>query len=399
MVKLKQILINLVGNALKFTEQGSVTVRVHADPTTHRPLAVDVTDTGIGIPLDRQQAIFEAFKQADNTTTRKYGGTGLGLTISRSLCQLMGYRVEVFSEVGKGSTFRLVLAEGAPPPVTARIGPTVPPPVSPPGQPVVDANSHSKRVLVIDDQADSRILLSQYLEDLGCQVWTAPSGPEGLEMARQHHPDLITLDLMMPQVSGFDVLRELKADSAIDHIPVVIVSIVARENRAALFGAVDLLDKPVTREALAEVLARALAPKGARVLIVEDDADARQVLVENLTTLGATTRAAANGREGLEILETFSPDLIILDLMMPVMDGAAFLEALRKDPRFPTLPVVVLTAKELTAEERGRLTAQTSAILRKGGLFEEELKKLVGNLYSEREKLGTPATTATERPA
>jgi CheY-like chemotaxis protein len=197
-------------------------------------------------------------------------------------------------------------------------------------------------------------------------------------------------------VSGFDVLRELKADPAVGHIPVVIVSIVARENRAALLGAVDLLDKPVTREALTEVLHRALAPKEARVLVVEDDADARQVLVENLTTLGAETRTAGNGREGLAILETFQPDLIILDLMMPVMDGPAFLDALRKDPRFPTLPVVVLTAKELTADERSQLAAQTSAILSKGGMFEDELTKLVGNLCSNKAKVGAPATANAE---
>jgi PAS domain S-box-containing protein len=379
-VKLKQVIINLVGNALKFTASGSVTLRVLAG-SDGRPLALDVIDTGIGIPADRQQAIFEAFQQADNTTTRRYGGTGLGLTISRSLCQLLGYRVLVYSTVGKGSIFRVVLAEDVELPAPPMGEAEAPPTVLPEAVPVESAVGWSghKRVLVIDDQPDARALMTQMLEELGCQVWTAPSGPEGMELARQHKPDLITLDLMMPQVSGWDMLRQLKADPEVSHIPVVIVSIVARDDKAALIGAFDLLDKPVSQERLTEVLQRAFPPRGGRVLVVEDDADTRQILCEYLTAMGVEVRTACDGRHALDEMQVAPPDLVILDLMMPVMDGMALLEAIRQGPHFPTLPIIVLTAKELTEEERGRLKAQTSGILRKGGLFEEELKKLVGD--------------------
>jgi PAS domain S-box-containing protein len=242
--KLKQVLINLVGNALKFTTKGQVTVSVAVEPESRRPLYIDVSDTGIGIPTDRLETIFDAFQQADNTTTRKFGGTGLGLTISRALCQLLGHRIEVQSTLGAGSIFRIVLG-----PL-----PAVPPapkeaPATGDGDGVV-----SKRVLVIDDESDSRLLLTHYLEDIGCRVVTAASGEEGVQLAHQVRPDLITLDLMMPHKNGWEVLQELKTDPELRDIPVVVASIIASESRGVILGAVHLIDKPVTREKLAEIV-------------------------------------------------------------------------------------------------------------------------------------------------
>ncbi|MEO8622024.1 MAG: PAS domain S-box protein [bacterium] len=253
--KLKQIIINLVGNAVKFSAQREVRVVVRTDPLSRKPIAIDVADTGIGIPSDRIEAIFEAFQQADNSTTRQFGGTGLGLTISRSLALLMGFDLTVASEVGVGSTFTIVLA-----PQHADI-----PAVTSTGM-IRDVTSaieeRSARdegrmlVLVIDDESDARVILRRSFEDLGCSVVTAANAEEGMALARTVSPGMITIDLMMPRRSGWDALRALQLDPVLRSIPVVVVSAVASENRMHLFGALDYLDKPVTREQLARVVGR-----------------------------------------------------------------------------------------------------------------------------------------------
>ncbi len=234
--KLKQVLINLVGNGLKFTEQGSVTVRVVAD-ATHHPVAIEVVDTGIGIPADRQGAVFEAFRQADNSTARRFGGTGLGLTITRSICQLLGYQISLTSEPGVGTTFTVSIA-------SALTAPRAP----------VTAESETPRVLIIDDDPDARLLLSQYVNDAGCQAVAIGTGAHGLRLAAERQPALILLDIMMPHMNGFEVLERLRADATLAAIPVVIVSIVATENRRRAVGATALIDKPVRREDIEAVL-------------------------------------------------------------------------------------------------------------------------------------------------
>ena len=245
-VKLKQVLINLVGNAIKFTEHGSVTVRIATDPATGRPVRLDVTDTGPGIAPESQANVFEAFQQADNSISRRYGGTGLGLAITRALCQLMGAELTLASEVGVGSTFTIHFAAAPAEPVA------VP-------EEVVPMLATGRRVLVIDDDGDARTLLQQLLHDAQCDVTMAASGAEGLRLARMVRPDLITLDLMMPLMSGYDVLDALRADPVLADIPVVIVSIVASDRRPHLVGAAALIDKPVSRAELEGVLRRYLA--------------------------------------------------------------------------------------------------------------------------------------------
>jgi CheY-like chemotaxis protein len=392
-VKLKQVLINLIGNAIKFTERGSVTVRVKADPTDGRPLALEVMDTGVGIPPDKLTIIFEAFQQADASTTRQYGGTGLGLTIARSLCKLMGYEITVHSSVGHGSMFRVVLGARA-----AQAPPR--PAVSPTREIQINAeqaaglrNIGGKQVLVIDDDSDSRILLTRYLEDCGCRVVAADCGEQGLRIGAEVRPDLIVLDLMMPGMSGWDVLKALKAHPTLSRVPVVVVSIVARENRGTILGAVDLLDKPVSREALHALLLRNLPSREGRALVVDDNADARRVLSAYLGEEGLETCEAVNGADALERLERFDADLIILDLMMPVMDGLAFLEALRRDPRHLRLPVVVVTAKELTPQESERLRADDSVVLRKGDDLALGLRRVVGDELGQAAE-GAPRSSA-----
>jgi PAS domain S-box-containing protein len=247
--KLKQVVINLVSNALKFTETGSVTVRVSTDPAG-LPVAIDVTDTGMGIPLERQAAVFEAFQQADNSTARHFGGTGLGLTITRALCQLMGFEIGVTSQPGRGSTFTIHLTSAHA--LAARDTALEPAePVGPAGE--------GRTVLVVDDDADARLLLARYVTDAGCEAIMAGGGEQGLRLALAHHPDLILLDIRMPLMSGLEVLQRLRENPETRAIPVVVVSIVATEFRERAVGAVALIDKPVSREEIEAVLTRYLA--------------------------------------------------------------------------------------------------------------------------------------------
>ena len=250
-VKLKQVLINLVGNALKFTEQGSVSVRVIAEDG--RPRAIEVADTGIGIAPERQAAVFEAFQQADNTTSRRYGGTGLGLTITRSLLERMGYAIRLASAVGRGTTFHIDLE---------------PRPEFYAG--LAHGGGGGRLVLVIDDDENARILLSELIRDAGYRVVTAASGPAGVRLARELEPSLITLDMLMPGMDGIEVLTALQRETTTRHIPVVVVSIVGTEHRGRLPGAVDIIDKPVSREELEAVLRRHLAARNEAAGVSED---------------------------------------------------------------------------------------------------------------------------------
>jgi PAS domain S-box-containing protein len=385
--KLKQVIINLVGNALKFTEHGSVTVRVEsADGPGSRAAAIHVEDTGIGIAEDRLEAIFEAFQQADGSTSRKYGGTGLGLAISRSICQLLGYDLDVRSAVGEGSTFSILLRDTA-----ARPGESSPEADevgvagAPVGRRLVSTTAErirDFRVLVIDDDADARIVMSHYLEEFGCAVLTATSGPEGIEMAREHRPDLITLDLLMPEMTGWEALRALKDDDGLREIPVIVISAAAEEGRSRLLGAVDALTKPVEREDLLRVMWRHLAGRrGGRVLLVDDDDEVREILADYLAEAGLEVRAARDGREALAAVDREAPDAVLLDLRMPVMDGLTCLSRLRENPYHAGLPVIVLTSGELTADERIELADKASGVIPKGEAVEERLRDVLSSLF------------------
>jgi PAS domain S-box-containing protein len=383
--KFKQVLINLIGNALKFTERGSITVRVLTDPQDQRPVRMEVSDTGIGIPPEKLGLIFDAFQQAEAGTSRKYGGTGLGLTISRALCRLMGYRIEVSSEVGRGSTFSVALASTSNTlsgmPSSAETVATAP--ASRRGE------LQGKVVLVVDDELDSRTLLSHILDEFGCEVIAASSGEQGLRMAREFRPHIITVDLLMPHMDGWQFIRALKSDAEVRHIPVVVVSVLAGENRGRILGSVDVLQKPIVREELQAVLQRNLPPTSPRVLVVDDEEDSRRLILSQLEGEPIELYTAANGREALEVMERHPPGVVLLDLIMPVMDGMAFLDTIRKDPRYKCLPVVVVTAKELTAGEVEQLRCQNFKVLNKAKAFEGELQRLLVELLS----LGRPAAT------
>jgi DNA-binding response OmpR family regulator len=324
---------------------------------------VSVGDTGIGIPADKLDHVFEEFAQADDSTTREYGGTGLGLPLSRRLCQLMGGDLTVTSETGVGSVFTLEIPAGV-------SGATDEPQSVAPEE--VDASASSDEsgrptILVVDDEADARDLLRRTLEADGYRVVVARSGAEALQHAERERPALITLDVMMPAMDGWAVLRKLKSDSELASIPVVMLSIVANRELSLSLGAVESIAKPFDRAQLRE-LARRLVDQpgeGSRVLVVEDDQPTRELLCRNLRDEGWTVDSAENGAVALEHVETSLPDLIVLDLMMPVMDGFEFLANFRLRDDAVNVPVLVVTAKDLTAEDRERLESGAQRVLQK----------------------------------
>lgn len=381
-VKLRQVLVNLVGNALKFTESGCVRMIVSAD-RTGRPTRIDVVDTGIGIPEDQLEKIFQPFEQVESGTTRRFGGTGLGLAISDAICRQMGFHIEVESEVGVGSTFSIVLAHSTTPPPRPRRRPA-----QKPCRPTRTAAAKespgrtTRRVLIIDDDPDARDLLVESIEELGYSAVAADSAVEGLKLARETPPALIALDLQMPEVDGWETLEIIGSDPELSRIPVMIVSFLADEAKPDLDGVIGVIQKPVARERLEEILRRTFdTASGRRVLVVEDDPDTRTLLTAFLGAEGFEVRGVENGGEALDALDEFDPDLILLDLLMPRMDGLSFLKALRRDSKHRTTPVVVVTAKDTTMMENERLKGVTAAILRKGQHLEEDLKEIVQTIF------------------
>jgi PAS domain S-box-containing protein len=272
--RLEQIVINLVGNAIKFAAGGMVEVRVRVDAEGN-PLRLDVVDDGVGIPADKQAQVFESFRQADESTRRRFGGTGLGLSISRSLCETLGFRLELASEEGRGSLFAISFAAHDLPLVyesPSRSTEPKPPGASPAvpavSEPGASQGNRTVLVLVIDDDADARAVLESYLQDYGCQIVAADSGERGIQLARQLRPSFITLDLLMAHMDGWSVLKALSEDPELRAIPVAICSIIADESRAGLVGAIAVLDKPIEREQLYSLLRDHLGDSSRRTVRV-----------------------------------------------------------------------------------------------------------------------------------
>ncbi len=372
--KLRQVLINLVGNALKFTEEGEVVVEVEADPETREPRRIHVRDTGVGIPQDRLHSIFEAFSQADAGTARRFGGTGLGLAISSSLCALMGYGISVESREGEGSTFSIQLErEGEAPSVRSsaagRQRASQPPP-SPrwASAPTPSSALEGRRVMVVHDDVDERRFLTDYLGEIGCDVIPSGTGREALETARSARPEVITTQLLMEGMSGWELLEGLRAEPDLSEIPVVMVALLADSEEAeGPPGALDILQKPVDREELLAAVRRNAVKRSGKVLVVDDDEDMRLLLEGHLQNEGWSVHAVENGESALAFLGREDVDLILLDLMMPVMDGFTTLQQLRSAGSAPAVPVVVVTGMELTVEERERLRRP----VRKGATFRD----------------------------
>ena len=349
-MRLRQILLNLLSNACKFTKQGGVKLRVKKVVDGRNWIEIAVADTGIGMTAEQQAKLFEEFTQADSSTARQYGGTGLGLAITLKLARMMGGDVTVTSEPGKGSVFTLRLPGSADSQASSSTGSA--------GRrsPTADC------ILVIDDDATARELIADHLK--GFSVVTAAGGVEGLKRAKELRPTAITLDVMMPDLDGWSVLAALRQDPELADIPVIMVSIVDEHRRGIALGAAGYLTKPVDRERLHRLVSRFRAPvPPTRVLLVEDDAVQRERMRGWLEGPQWAVREAENGREALKRIEENKPDVILLDLMMPEMDGFAVVAALQKEAGWRDIRVIVITSLDLNAKDRARLNAGVQSVL------------------------------------
>jgi signal transduction histidine kinase/DNA-binding response OmpR family regulator len=363
--KLKQILINLLSNAAKFTEAGSITVRGR---DLGARVELSVTDTGIGIPNAALDLIFEEFRQVSSGAVQQRSGTGLGLAISRRLARMLGGEILAVSEEGKGSTFTVDIPTrlaSAP-----QLKPTPRTACAPPAE--IRPRRGEQVVLAIDDDPNVVYLLKENLADAGYRVVGAGSGEDGLQMARELHPSAITLDVVMPGIDGWQVLHTLKSDPSTRDIPVILLSIVDQKNLGFRLGAADYVVKPFGRDTLIGAVAR-VAPHCRRVLVVDDDPNVVEIIRQSLEGESCTIDWAPDGVAGLERIAEMRPGVILLDLLMPRMDGLAFLEALQADTAHGNIPVIVLTAKSLTGAERLLLQKRVLGLMEKHGLDRETL--------------------------
>ena len=378
--RIRQCLFNLLSNACKFTEQGSITLSGERDPRQNGDwMTFRVSDTGIGMTPEQITRLFQSFSQADASTSKKYGGTGLGLAITRNLCRMMGGDLSVESTFGKGTTFTLQIpAEAA-----SRRGASLvsAAPAAAEEEPVPAFSDARNTVLVIDDDAEMRSLLKRFLDNQGYQVITAANGEQGLQLARQHRPMAITLDVLMPGMDGWAVLRELKADAELAPIPVIVISVIEDRNLGYALGVSDYLTKPTDRQRLLSILGRFQSQQNSRrVLVVDDDRSTRELLKKQLEKEQWSVAEAENGRVALERVREKPPSLILLDLLMPVMDGFQFVRELRKEELWRSIPIVVVTGKTLSDEDRQKLDGDVPAILEKGAYSRDELLHEVGTL-------------------
>jgi len=369
-IKVRQALFNLLSNAAKFTKAGHVTFEAVRLASPDR-LRFRVSDTGIGMTPDQISKLFRPFTQADASTSRDYGGTGLGLAITKHFCAMLGGDVAVESEPGRGSTFTITLPADASS-VSATAKETLP-----------NAGVLGT-VLVIEDERVMQDLLRQELARRGYRVLTAAGGIEGLRLAREVRPDAITLDIIMPDLDGWSVLRALKDDPDLRGIPVILVTMLREREMGYALGATDFLNKPIDTEALARSLDRYCKIEDAEILVVDDDPATRDVLRRTLVKAGWRIAEVASGSAFLDALERSRPAVILLDLMMPSMDGFEVLEAMGQRDEWREIPVLVVTAKDLSDKEADWLRTRVERIFQKGAYDRARLTQVVGEMVNRR---------------
>jgi len=357
-LRLKQVLLNLIGNAVKFTpEGGSVTVRAW---TGGPEVIITVTDTGIGIAESDRSRIFDSFQQGTRSASSSEG-TGLGLTLTRRIVELHGGRMWLESEVGLGSTFGLAL------PRQVRPGP-----VAGWSEPAVE--DARRAVVVIEDDPSSAELVGVHLTAAGLRTVAVRTGEEGLAAIRALRPTAVVLDIHLPGMDGWDVLSVLKGDPKLASIPVVIVSVLPERGRGFALGASDYLVKPVSKEGLLGAVWRAVAERVDQsssrrdIVVIDDDPAALELVRATLEPHGWTVTTCAGGAEAIAVIRSLRPSVVLVDLLMPDIDGFAVIDALHADPRTTAIPVVVLTAKSLTAQDRRRLKGRIEFVASKGEL-------------------------------
>ncbi|MGB3268060.1 MAG: response regulator [Microcoleus sp.] len=400
MTKVRQVLLNLLSNAAKFTKNGKIAIGVESIKNEQLKMknqeessqilisnsefiSFRVTDTGIGMTTDQLQRVFQPFTQADASTTRKYGGTGLGLAISQRFCQMMGGSIEVSSTWGSGTTFTVLLPRDIKhPEIPNKVRDTT----RTAGAPAAGT------VLVVDDDPISRDLIQRALARQGLHIEVAGSGEQALRLAEQLRPDAITLDVMMPGMDGWAVLSALKADPELAEIPVILLSFVGNKSLGFALGASDYLTKPVDGKRLVALLNKyrrdqdgvAANSLPCQILVVEDDGATRTILRRILEKQGWAVAEADSGLAALEQLKVARPHLILLDLMLPEMDGFEFIGELRKSHSGDPIPIVVITAKDLTTAEKQQLNGYVDRILQKGVYSCDTLLRDVRSIVNEK---------------
>jgi PAS domain S-box-containing protein len=378
LTKVRQTLFNLLSNAAKFTDKGIVTIKAKKEIKDNKGwIHLGVTDSGIGIEEDKIGYVFEEFTQADDTTTRDYGGTGLGLPLSRRLCRMMGGDLIVESEIGVGSTFTIIL------PIQVSDKKQVESKEKT-GDKIKVTEDTENLILIIDDDDHSRDLLQRTLESDGYNTATCDNAEDGLELAEKLMPSLITLDIMMPGMDGWAFLKELQNREKIKNTPVVMVTVSSEKELGLALGAVGYISKPIDKNNLLDLIHKYVdKTEGLKILVVEDDETTRAMVKRSLSDIGIEIIEAENGEVGLEKVKSVKPDLILLDLMMPVMDGFEFLEIIRKEDIYADIPIFVVTAKDLTMEDRKLLSGGVAKIIEKGKYSQKDLLVQIKNTISK----------------
>ncbi len=400
-VKIRQCLLNLMSNACKFSEDGIVTLSVRSLDRADSDglMQFTISDTGIGMTEEQLANLFQPFMQADATTTRKFGGTGLGLAITKRFAELLGGDITVTSEPGIGTTFTMVLPKTVTGQHTAteeylRVMPTslpaitMPAAVSPETQ---TQNPDAPLILVVEDEPSSRELMIRWLSRMGYRVETAVDGEQGLAKARELKPSVILLDVTMPKMTGFEVLKQLRTDPVTEMIPTIMVTAHDDRRYGLLMGAAEHLTKPIERQDLARILTLYSGKGEGEVLLVEDDPSIAEIYIRGISQAGFEVHHARNGVEALGMMDFNTYSLAIVDLMMPEMDGFELIEALEKRDPSKSMPIMVVTAKELTRDDRARLAGRIDKLHMKGGLSPRELVK---DIYKLTETTDVPVKRA-----
>jgi PAS domain S-box-containing protein len=373
LTKIRQSLFNLLSNSSKFTHDGRIRLQASRQRRDDQDwLLFRVEDTGIGIPAEKTEGVFDPFSQVDKGRTRKYGGTGLGLAITKRFCEIMGGGITLESEPGKGSIFEIKLP--------SQLKSTAPAEHS-----ALQSETSDNTILIVDDDPAAQELMRRFLEREGFHTAPAMNGQQALEMVRALKPIAITLDVMMPGMDGWSVLSALKSDPETAEIPVIVVSIIDDKNLGYALGAAEYLTKPIDRERFSQVMNKYRCVAGdCPVLIVEDDEAVRHTLRSVLERHGWSVLEAANGVIALEVMAKEKPELIILDLIMPEMDGFEFSEEMRKNEDWRSIPVIILTSKDLTPEERDRLNGNVDRVLRKQRFAMPDLLREIQGITARR---------------
>jgi len=392
MTRVRQILLNILSNACKFTKAGEIQVKVDRQNSPQGEyFCFAISDTGIGISPKNLHNLFQPFHQADSSTTRQYGGTGLGLAISHRLCQMMGGDIRVISQLGEGSTFTICL------PVNCEWSTKKSPNDQSKSstlsalsnlskqQPPQDLSSKTyPSILVIDDDPMVHQCTQSYLGHLGVFIYSAFSGEDGLELAHEILPSAIILDVQMPSMSGWEVLKNLKSHPLTSGIPIILLTINDEQLETYEIGANDYLFKPIDRDRLITAIDkyRSDSKCSLSVLVVEDDINVRSMLKRMLEKENCTVVEAQDGYEALEVISSHLPQLILLDLMMPNMDGFEFIHLLRLRQDISSIPLIIITAKDLTDDDYVRLSGSVQKILQKTNCsYTQLLEEIVQRLH------------------